>query len=627
MRSPFLERLDQGPVLSDGAVGTMLYELGVPYGRSFDELNLTDPDVVSRVHRGYLQVGAEMLTTNTFGATRIRLAEFGLESKTRAINLRGVKIAREAREIEGVPAFIAGSVGPAGRPFGRYTRELKQHLLATYSEQVEALLEGGADLITLETFSDLNDITTAIRAARAVCELPVVAQMTFGEDGVTLTGNTPEEVAAALLESGADVIGINCSVGPQGVLESIHRMRSAGVERLAAQPNAGLPSKRGQHFVYISTPEYFGEYASRFMSAGVSLIGGCCGTAPDHIAMMAAALQKTPADSPHVEVREAPVSVEYGPVSLDNEPAPSRFAQALSSGEFVISVELDPPKGLNPTKVLRGAAMLEERGVRFVNIADSPMARVRMGCIALARLVQEHTSLESIIHFTTRDRNLMALQSELLGARALGIRNVIALTGDPPGLGDYPDSTGVWDIDSVGLIETLTNMNEGVDRAGRSIGRKGGFCIAAAVDPTAEDVEFQIERMWRKIEAGAHLLMCQPLYDAESLYSFLDRVGPLPVPFLLGVLPLQSSRHAEFMHNEVPGIRVPDSVRAAMRDAGADGIAMGIRLAQEFVHEVQDRVQGMYLMPSFGRYEVCAEIIDALDLDRKGETDRHTASV
>lgn len=615
MRSPFLERLDRGPILSDGAIGTMLYERGVSYGRSFDELNLTDPALVSSVHRDYLQAGAEIITTNTFGANRIRLAEFGLEKKVRAINLRGVKLAREAREISGRTAYVAGSVGPIARQAPDESQSKGEQLCSAFREQIEALLEGGADVIMLETFSDLAEIRLAIEASRSVCDLPVVAQMTFGEDGDTLGGHSPEDVAVALRALDVDVLGINCSVGPQGALETVERMLAAGASRVAAQPNAGLPSRQGQHFVYISGPDYFAEYAEKLVAAGAVLIGGCCGSTPAHIAAMAGVLEgRAPTVyTPMVQPKPA----ERPPVATQAETPPSRMAQALAGGDFVVSVELDPPKGINPTKVLDGARMLTERGVQFVNVADSPMARVRMSCIALAKLVQDCTPLETIIHFTTRDRNLMALQSELIGAHAMGIRNVIALTGDPPSLGDYPDATGVWDIDSIGLIDTLTHMNAGVDRSGRSIGGSTNFCVAAAIDPTAEDLELHLDRLWRKLEAGAHLVMSQPLYDVEQLHSFLDRVGPLPVPFLLGVLPLQSFKHADFMHNEVPGITVPEGIRRAMHAAGASGMHEGIRLAQEFVSEAQSRVQGIYLMPSFGRYEQCAEVIDALDSSRR----------
>ncbi|MDQ3856057.1 MAG: bifunctional homocysteine S-methyltransferase/methylenetetrahydrofolate reductase, partial [Chloroflexota bacterium] len=477
------------------------------------------------------------------------------------------------------------------------------------------LLEGGADALTLETFSDLDEIVLAISAAREVCELPVIAQMTFGDDGLTLGGHTPEQVARRLAGLDVEVVGINCSVGPQSALETVERMVAAGARRVAAQPNAGLPSRQGQHFVYISSPDYFAEYAHKFVAAGAVLVGGCCGSTPAHTAAMAEALAVRASHSYIPVVRPKPA--DRPAEVVESDVPPSRLKQALERAEFVVSVELDPPKGLNPTKVLDGACMLAGRGVQWVNIADSPMARVRMSCISLAKLIQDATPLETIIHFTTRDRNLMALQSELIGAHALGIRNVIALTGDPPSLGDYPDATGVWDIDSIGLIDTLKHMNSGVDRSGRSIGGGTAFCIACAINPTAEDLELELDRFWRKLEAGAHLAMSQPLYDIEQLHSFLDRVGPLPVPFLLGVLPLQSFKHADYMHNEVPGITVPESIRRAMHAAGPHGIQEGIRLAQEFVEEAQDRVQGIYLMPSFGRYEQCAEVIDALDVSRR----------
>ncbi len=481
---------------------------------------------------------------------------------------------------------------------------------------MEGLLEGGADLLMLETFSDLEEAHLAIQAIRRVCELPIVAQMTFGDDGLTLMGHSPEEVATRLREYGADIVGINCSIGPQDALDTVQRMLSTGAPSVCAQPNAGLPSKQGQHFVYLSSPEYFADYAQRFVAAGATLVGGCCGSTPAHIAAMAEALQGAAAVIQPPVVRPKPAEKPAVPPQV--EVPPTRLAQAVEQGEFIVSVELDPPKGLNPTKVLDGARMLTERGVQFVNIADSPMARVRMGCIALAKLIQDCTPLETIIHFTTRDRNLMALQSELIGAHAMGVRNVIALTGDPPSLGDYPDATGVWDIDSIGLIETITRMNAGTDRAGRPIGGNASFCIAAAVNPTAEDIELELERLRKKLDAGAHFVMSQPLYDMETLEWFLDRVeGSLPVPFVLGVLPLQSFKHADFMHNEVPGITIPDQIREAMHQAGAAGMQEGIRLSQEFVEQAQGLVQGIYLMPSFGRYEQCAEVIEALDRSHK----------
>ncbi len=618
MRSPFLERLERGPILADGAIGTLLYERGVPYGRSFDELNLTNRALVSSVHRDYLQAGAEVITTNTFGANRVRLAEFGLQDKVRDINLQGVKLARDAREVSGRSAFVAGSVGPILRPLTDEGRGSEEQLLAAFKEQVEALLEGGADLFSLETFSDLEEIRLAIQAVQSTCKLPIVAQMTFADDGLTLGGHSPEQVVRELQALGVDVVGINCSVGPQGVLDTVENMIVAGGKYVAAQPNAGLPSRQGPHFVYMSSPEYFAEYTEKFVAAGIALVGGCCGTTPEHTAAMARVLGGT---APHVRTATPRATPAPAPQPTPaGELPPTRLAQAIERGEFLVSVEMDPPKGLNPGKVLDGARMLYERGVQFVNVADSPMARVRMSCLSMAKLIQDSTPLEAIIHFTTRDRNLMALQSELIGAHAMGVRNVLALTGDPPSLGDYPDATGVWDVDSIGLIETLTRLNSGTDRAGRSLGANASYCIGCAVDPTAEDLEAHLDRFWRKLEAGAHYVMSQPLYDIEALHAFLDRVGPLPVPFLLGVLPLQSYKHADYMHNEVPGIRVPEPILKAMHAAGPAGMQEGIRLAQEFVNEAQERVQGIYLMPSFGRYEQCAEVIDALDSTRRPET-------
>jgi homocysteine S-methyltransferase len=381
---------------------------------------------------------------------------------------------------------------------------------------------------------------------------------------------------------------------------------------LAAQPNAGYPSRLQGRFQYFSSPEYFAEYARRFADAGVTLIGGCCGTTPRHIAAMREALDARRLDQapPQPAARPTPRPFELAEAPLHEGPTP--WMQKLQAGKFVVSVELDPPKGLNPTKIVKGAELLADVGVDCINIGDSPMARVRMSCIALAVLIQRQTSLDTIIHFTTRDRNLMALQSELLGAHALGIRNILALTGDPPRMGNYPNATGVWDVDAIGLVQILKQLNEGLDWAGNSIGRPAAFQIACAVNPIAEDLDLELDRFQRKIEAGADFAMTQPLYDMEQLLAFLDRVGPVPIPLILGIMPLQSHKHAEFLHNELPGVTIPEHVRERMRLAGERGIAEGVLQAQEFLTEAQRYVHGIYLMPSFGRYEMVAELVKVL---------------
>jgi methionine synthase / methylenetetrahydrofolate reductase (NADH) len=612
VKHPFIERLQAGPLLCDGAMGTLLYAHGVPYERCFDELNLVQPDLIQRIHQEYLAAGAEIVETNTFGANRFKLVRYGLEDRVRDINFRAVKIAREAREVSGQPVFLAGAVGPSGRTLAPAGEISPDDARAAFGEQIEALLEAGADLLILETFPDLAELRQAILAAREVCDLPVVAQISFADDGTTLTGRGPAEVAAALAELDVLVIGVNCGLGPQLALDVVQQMQSAKGVYLATQPNAGFPSRLEGRFQYYSTPEYFAEYTRRFADAGVRLIGGCCGTTPRHTAAMRRALDEL---RPEQAVRPINGVTLSRPPEVVETPAtvgPTPWAQKLQAGKFVVSVELDPPKGLNPTKIVQGAQYLAGLGVDSINIGDSPMARVRMSCIALAVLIQRQTGLDTIIHFTTRDRNLMALQSELLGAHALGIRNVLALTGDPPRVGNYPNATGVWDVDSIGLVKVLRQLNQGLDWAGNSIGRPASFEIACAVNPVAEDLELEIDRFRRKIEAGAHFAMTQPLYDLEQLEQFIGRVGPLPIPLILGVMPLQSHKHAEFLHNELPGVSIPATIRERMRRAGERGQAEGILQAQEFLSAAQRHVQGVYFMPSFGRYEMVGELVKVL---------------
>lgn len=626
MRCTFLERLDRRTLVADGAIGTLLHERGVRWGESTDAVTLSRRDFVRQAHVDYLLAGAELLTTNTFGANRLRLAEFGLADEVRQYNLQAVKVAREAREVAGREAFVAGAVGAIARPGAATTSAARAATIrAAYEEQVAALLEGGADVLLLETFTDIADLDIALDAAQTASDLPVIASMSFDSDLQVSSDMTPEQVVEHLQGRAVDVIGINCSVGPQSALAVLERMRGAGARRVAVMPNAGLPSRRGQNFLYLSTPEYFAEYAVRFVDGGAAIVGGCCGTTPRHTAAMALALdQREPAPArPASRPIVVPAPVPATPLPAD---APTSLAQSLERGDFVVSVELAPPKGVNPHKVLAGARLLEEHGLRFVNITDSAMARVRMGAIAVARLVQETTSLEAIVHYTTRDRNLMAVQSELLGAHAMGVRNVLALTGDPPSVGDYPDATGVWDVDSIGLVAALGKMNAGTDLRGREIGGAASFCVGAAVNPTAEDLDLELDRFAEKLDAGVQFIMSQPLYDLATLERFLDRVGTLPAPFLLGVLPLQSARHAEYMHNEVPGIEVPEQLQAAMRAAGPNGVATGIELAQRFIAEAQSLVDGIYLMPSFGRYEICAEVLAALDSDRLAQVRAPTAT-
>jgi methionine synthase / methylenetetrahydrofolate reductase (NADH) len=692
MSNPFLDRLRREPLLCDGAMGTQLYARGseaLTHGRCFDELVLTEPALVQTIHREYIEAGAQIIETNTFGANRFKLEPYGLDDRVVEINRRAAQLAREAREVAGESVFVAGAVGPSGQlqapVVGARDGARLDDLRAAFREQIGALIEGGADVLMLETFSNVIELEQAVLAAREVGDLPIVAQVTFTEDGQTLAGQSPSRVARTLVEAGVDVLGCNCSVGPAGVFDAIDEMRatlrSLGGMRdeppyLSAQPNAGLPARIDQRFIYVSTPVYFADYARRFIDAGVRLVGGCCGTTPRHIAAMRKTLDELLPESARSRgavggngngngrkasaVRDrtpeaGTLVASTGETAAEARGGPSeqsRLSAALEAGRFVVSVELDPPKGLNPAKILDGATHLRTQGVEFINIADSPMARVRMSCLAMAHLLRDALDIEPIIHFTTRDRNLMALQSDLLGAHALGIRNILSLTGDPLRAGNYPNLTGVWNVDSVGLIRVLRGMNDGQDAAGAPLGATASFFIGAALNLNMEDiavdrvneqtrgklarpdvaegsagiavqetgaaliteVDLELERLRAKLDAGAHYIMTQPIYSVEPLERFFARFGSVSVPILLGMIPLHSSKHAEYLHNEVPGISIPDDVRARMRDAGDRGREVGIELAREVIMEARRRglIQGCYLMPSYGRYDLVGELAGEL---------------
>jgi len=611
MRSAFLDRLHQGtPILFDGGMGTQLYAHGVPFERCFDELNLLQPDLIQSVHRAYIAAGAEVIETNTFSANRIRLASYGLEDRVRDINFRGVKVAREAKEVSGEPVFLAGSVSSIGQPLAPIGTIEPEEALAIFTEQIEALLEAGVDLLVLETFSNLIELRAAIQAARAVsADLPIVAEVSVDEDGNTLAGATPVAVVRALEKLGVDVLGVNCGVGPQAALDAVLEMRGVASTPISAMPNAGAPTHQGGRRMYVSTPEYFADYARRFAEAGVALIGGCCGTTPAHIAAMRAALPGVRTNvSAVVKSPEPPSRAE--PDGADRAPEEeSPLARKVRAREFVISVEVDPPRGVNPNKMLQGAALIKEAGADCIDIGDSPMARVRMSCIAFAALAQQRVGIESLIHFTTRDRNLMALQSELLGAHALGIRSVIALTGDPPQMGSYPSATGVWDVKSPGFIRIIKQLNQGLDWAGNSIGRPTSFLIACAVNPMADDLELELDWYHQKVEAGADFAITQPLYNLEQLDRFFSRVPNPPIPTVVEIMPLQSYKHAEFCANELAGVVIPDEHLRRMREAGERGIDVGFELAHRFLLEVHPRCEGVLLVPSFHRYEMVAQLV------------------
>ena len=635
-RRAFAERLARAPLLLDGAMGTLLFSRGIPQRTSLDALVESRPDLIGEIHREYIAAGADAIETNSFGANRMRLAEFGLGDRARLLNRRAAQLAREAREVSGDrDVLVFGSIGPLHSPVHGPERPAEDRIREAFREQIEGLLEGGADVLLFETFSDLNDLLLGVSEARALSDLPIVAQMTFGEELVAIDGSSPQTAATALAAAGVDAVGVNCGVGPQICLDALVQMGrpSAGLAR-SIVPNAGLPQRIGGQFVYAAPPAYFGEEVARFLDAGAQIVGGCCGTTPEHIRAMRGAIDGVagaPASSVHrhshaqerLEGPRTPIAERMGTTGSASEPPPpTRLAELLAAHRFVVSVEIDPPRSVRIERTIEAARILQEAGVDTVNISDSAMARVRMGALAVAFGIQHDLDLECVVHFTTRDRNLMALESELLGAHALGVRDILALTGDPPRIGDYPTGTGIWDVDSIGLIGILARLNRGEDQAGKPIGAPAGFTIACALDPTAEDLTHEVERLAAKIDAGAHLIMTQPIYAREQWDRLMDAAsarwpGGLPRPVLLGILPLHSQRHADFLHNEVPGITIPAEIRAAMGGAGDRAAEVGLEIAHALLSEVAGQVQGTYLMPSFGRYELAAELVRRIRGDIK----------
>ncbi len=618
-RERFRARLEVRPLLADGGMGTLMYSRGVPQSACLDELPALRPELVGAAHREYLEAGAELIETLSLGANRHRLAVFGLEGEAGRLNRRAAQVAREAREVSGRDALVGGSVGPLGHPTRQLARVSDQATRTAFREQIEGLLEGGVDVIVLETFSNLAQLVLALEEARAASDVPVIASLTFGDELSLANGTEPERAAHFLAEAGADVIGVNCGAGPLASIDALGRMaaaQEAGNAALSIMPNAGLPQRLEGKFIYAAGADYFATVTPRMLAAGARIVGGCCGTTPAHVAAMRAALDSagTAVITPP-EPRRSRVEPVRDSGAVGDRPPPTRLARALEDRRFVVSVEIDPPRSVRIERTIEAARLLQDAGVDVVNVSDSAMARVRMGAFAVAFGIQHDLDLECLVHCTTRDRNLMALESELLGAHALGVRNIIALTGDPPRIGDYPTGTGVWDVDSIGLIEILTRLNRGEDQSGSPIGEPAAFTIACAFDSTAADAATEWDRLERKLAAGAHLIMTQPLYSIGQVELMFEGArerfgqGGFPVPLLLGVLPLVSARHAEFLHNEVPGITIPDEARVAMREAADRGSDRGIEMADELLTAVEGELAGTYIMPSFGRYEQCAGLV------------------
>jgi methionine synthase / methylenetetrahydrofolate reductase(NADPH) len=609
---PFLDALDTRVLVCDGAMGTMLYAKGVFLNRSFDELNLTQADLVADVHQAYVRAGADVIETNTFGANRIKLGAFGLSDKVHAINLQGAKIAKHAARDQ---VYVAGAIGPLGiriEPWGRTGVDEAEEF---FREQARGLLEGGVDLFVLETFRDVNEIGAAIRAVRSLCDLPIVAQVTTEENGNSLDGAAPEAFVPELERLGAQVVGLNCSVGPAAMLETIERMSHVTTVKLSAQPNAGQPREVEGRHIYLCSPEYMASYARRFITSGVRLVGGCCGTTPEHIRHIKMAVRGLAPGEPKTRFTRTPDTRAATAPSLPPlaRAEKSRMANALARGEFVISVELVPPRGFRADALVEQAKQLRIHGVALVNIPDGPRAGARMSALSAAVLVEQQAGIETILHYACRDRNLLGMQSDLLGAHSMGIRNLLLVTGDPPQVGDYPDATGVFDVDSIGLTNVVTRLNRGSDIGGQSIGVPTGFHIGVAANPGALDPDEELRRLAYKVEAGAEFVITQPVFDADELSRFLQRIEGFRIPVLAGVAPLDSLRHAEFMANELPGVRVPEAVVERMRRAEEQGgaAAEGLAIAREVTSEIRSLVQGLQISTTSRAVEAVLGVIDA----------------
>ncbi len=604
--------LRAAPLVADGGMGTSLIEAGAPVGACFESLNVDDPDRVLQIHRAFVQSGSDVILTNTFGGNRFRLDAHGLADRTEELNRAAGRVARAAG-----PRFVAGSMGPLGVRLAPYGRVRPEDAFAAYREQAAALVEGGVDLLLIETQTDLREMEQALAAARdAASGLAVVVSATFTKDDRTLLGSSPVQVAERLVELGADGIGANCGEGPAQLLRVMRSMRTtAGTIPLIARPNAGGPSQVGGRFVYPATPEYLAEHARAFLDEGVAIVGGCCGTGPAHTAAIATALHDgTP--HPRVVLTGALDEPDDGPRPVS---APTDLQAKLARGDFVIAVEMEPPRSFDVGKLVAAAETLAAAGADVIDVADSPMAKMRMSAWAACRLIQERVDIETVLHFPTRGRNLLRLQGDLLGAAALGIRNLFVCVGDPVTIGDYPQGSNNVDVTATGLLALVTEgFNEGRDRAGSSIGEATSFFAGAAVAPNASDLERECRLLQKKVSGGAQFLLSQPVYGVEpirQLRATYERVAgrSLEAPILAGILPLHTARHAEFLHNEVPGIVIPDMARERLRAAGDDAWREGLTMATELIAMLRaEGVAGIYLMPQFGRFDLASEVVESV---------------
>jgi methionine synthase I (cobalamin-dependent)/5,10-methylenetetrahydrofolate reductase len=628
-------------VLFDGAMGTMLYSKGVFINQCYDELNSRAPDLVRAVHQAYIKAGAEAIETNSFGANRVKLAQYGLQSQVHDLNRRAAELAREASGDAAV--LVAGAVGPLGVRLEPYGPTSADEARAVFREQMAGLRDGGVDVFIVETFADLHEIQQAIAAARELdTSIPVIAQVTVGTDLVTPFGATPEDIARALDGWGADVVGLNCSVGPQTILEAIERMAAVTQRKLSAMPNAGMPREVGGRHMYMASPEYMASYARHLIHAGAKVVGGCCGTTPEHIKAMVEGVRPLAPrlgtrleagagrgeTSGHSPTSHLPPPASHGERRTDGrvfvaettakrcDPVPfaqrSQLAAKIAAGTFVTSVEIVPPRGVDASKMLADVAKLREAGVDAVNVPDGPRAQSRMGALLTSLLIEQRVGIETVTHYACRDRNLLGMLSDLLGASAVGLRNMLLVTGDPPKMGPYPDATAVFDIDAIGLTNLVRNLNCGLDPGGNAIGQPTQFAIGVGVNPAAIDLAHEIRRFEWKVDAGAEFAVTQPVFDPDQLERFLARITHVRIPIVAGIWPLVSVRNAEFLANEVPGVTVPLAVIARMRAANErskeHAVAEGIAIAREMLDRVRGAVQGAQVSAPFGKVELALEV-------------------
>lgn len=608
----FKELLDERVVVFDGATGTRLYDMGIYLNTCFDELNLGAPSMIEEVHRGYASIGVDVIETNTFGANRAKLEKHSLGEKVVEINEAGARI---AREVAGDELLVAGAIGPLGlriEPWGSTSTGEAEDLFA---EQAAALVEGGVNLFSLETFFDISEIEAAVRGVRRVSQLPILAQLTINDDGNSLEGVAPETYGRTLSALDVEAVGVNCSVGPAAMLIAVERMAAVASKPIAAQPNAGKPRVVDNRNFYLCSPEYMATYAKLMIETGVKIVGGCCGTSPEHIKAILRAVRSVAPVRRSVSVSVSPAAAERTP---DVEPVPfaerSRLSASLAAGRFVTFVEMLPPRGHDLTRNLKGAHKLNDARIDAINIPDGPRASSRMTPMALAVKIEQRVGIETLIHYCCRDRNLLGMQSDLLGAHALGLRNILVITGDPPKLGDYPDATAVFDVDAIGLTNMVNRLNHGVDVGNNPIGAPTSYCFGVGANPGALDLEREISRFEWKVDAGAEFAITQPVFDIEAFLGFLKRIEHVRIPIIAGIWPLASYRNAEFMNNEVPGVSVPQEILDRMGAVESKEAARheGILIAQEMLRTLLPRIQGAQISAPFGRYQTAIDVANVI---------------